>query len=69
MVGLGPSGKGRRDTQERNESRWLDVSFPDLGHSMIAFLARQSSRHVAAHSGVLHSGVRVEEIEDPHFAR
>jgi phenylpropionate dioxygenase-like ring-hydroxylating dioxygenase large terminal subunit len=38
MVGLGPSGKGRRDTQERTESRWLDVSFPDLGHSMIAFL-------------------------------
>jgi nitrite reductase/ring-hydroxylating ferredoxin subunit len=38
MVGIGPSGKGRRDNQERNESRWLDVSFPDLGHSMIAFL-------------------------------
>src|SRR5258705_8421228 len=35
---MGPSGKGRRDNQERNESRWLDVSFPDLGHSMIAFL-------------------------------
>jgi phenylpropionate dioxygenase-like ring-hydroxylating dioxygenase large terminal subunit len=34
MVGIGPSGKGRRDNQERNESRWLDVSFPDLGHSM-----------------------------------
>jgi phenylpropionate dioxygenase-like ring-hydroxylating dioxygenase large terminal subunit len=38
MVGIGPSGKGRRDMQERNEARWLDVSFPDLGHSMIAFL-------------------------------
>ena len=38
MVGLGPSGTGRRDTRERNESRWLDVSFPELGHSMIAFL-------------------------------
>ena len=38
MVGIGPSGKGRRDNQERNESKWLDVSFPDLGHSMIAFL-------------------------------
>ncbi len=38
MVGIGPSGKGRRDMQERNESRWLDVTFPDLGHSMIAFL-------------------------------
>src|SRR5947209_5633798 len=38
LVGIGPSGKGRRDMQERNEARWLDVSFPDLGHSMIAFL-------------------------------
>ena len=40
MVGIGPSGKGRRDTQERNEARWLDVSFPELGHSMIAFLRK-----------------------------
>jgi phenylpropionate dioxygenase-like ring-hydroxylating dioxygenase large terminal subunit len=38
LVGIGPSGKGRRDMQERNESRMLDVTFPDLGHSMIAFL-------------------------------
>ena len=38
LVGIGPSGKGRRDMQERNEARWLDVSFPELGHSMIAFL-------------------------------
>ncbi|PYM18816.1 MAG: aromatic ring-hydroxylating dioxygenase subunit alpha [Candidatus Rokuibacteriota bacterium] len=38
MVGLGPSGQGRRDMGERNQSRWLDVSFPDRGHSMIAFL-------------------------------
>jgi len=38
MVGIGPSGKGRRDMGERNQARWLDVSFPNLGHSMIAFL-------------------------------
>jgi phenylpropionate dioxygenase-like ring-hydroxylating dioxygenase large terminal subunit len=38
LVGLGPSGQGRRDTGERNAARWLDVSFPELGHSMIAFL-------------------------------
>jgi phenylpropionate dioxygenase-like ring-hydroxylating dioxygenase large terminal subunit len=24
MVGIGPSGQGRRDNRERNESRWLD---------------------------------------------
>jgi hypothetical protein len=38
MVGIGPSGKGRRDMAERQQSRWLDVTFPELGHSMIAFL-------------------------------
>jgi len=43
LVGIGPSGKGRRDMQERNEARWLDVSFPDLGHSMIAFLRRHDA--------------------------
>ena len=43
MVGIGPSGKGRRDMQERNEARWLDVSFPELGHSMIAFLRNHDS--------------------------
>ncbi len=40
LVGIGPSGKGRRDMRERNEARWLDVSFPELGHSMIAFLRK-----------------------------
>src|SRR5438445_10005930 len=43
MVGIGPSGKGRRDVQERNEARWLDVSFPELGHSMITFLRKHDS--------------------------
>ncbi len=43
MVGIGPSGKGRRDMQERNEARWLDVSFPELGHSMITFLRNHDS--------------------------
>jgi len=38
MVGIGPSGQSRRDMGERNQARWLDVSFPELGHSMIAFL-------------------------------
>jgi nitrite reductase/ring-hydroxylating ferredoxin subunit len=38
LVGIGPSGRGRRDMGERDQARWLDVSFPELGHSMIAFL-------------------------------
>ena len=32
MVGIGPSGAGRRDTQERVNSRRLQVCFPERGH-------------------------------------
>ncbi len=32
MVGIGPSGAGRRDTQERVTSRRLQVCFPERGH-------------------------------------
>lgn len=38
LVGIGASGSGRRDMQERVESRLIDVSFPERGHTMIAFL-------------------------------
>src|SRR5262249_40212076 len=49
MVGIGPSGKGRRDNQERNQARWLDVTFPELGHSMIAFLRPLGAPSAPAH--------------------
>ncbi len=32
MVGIGPSGAGRRDTDERNQARRLHVLFPERGH-------------------------------------
>jgi phenylpropionate dioxygenase-like ring-hydroxylating dioxygenase large terminal subunit len=38
MVGIGPSGEGRRDTSERDGSRSLDICFPDQGHGALAFL-------------------------------
>lgn len=39
LVGIGPSGRGRRDTAERSVgSKQLDVCFPDLGHGGLAFL-------------------------------
>ena len=43
MVGIGPSGNQRRDTQERIGARALDVSFPDHGHGTIAFLRPDDS--------------------------
>ena len=32
MVGIGPSGTGRRDTEERQLARRLQISFPERGH-------------------------------------
>ena len=38
LVGVGPSGSGRRDTQERVGATALDFSFPERGHGTISFL-------------------------------
>ena len=38
MAGVGPSGSGRRDNQEREGAAALDVSFPERGHGTISFL-------------------------------
>ena len=52
MVGIGPSGMGRRDMQERQEARWLDVTFPELGHS------RTTDMAVSSGGGAMISPVR-----------
>ena len=38
LVGIGPSGTGRRDTNERVRSRLLDVCFPERGHGTLMAL-------------------------------
>ncbi|MCS5654734.1 MAG: aromatic ring-hydroxylating dioxygenase subunit alpha [Dehalococcoidia bacterium] len=38
MVGVGPSGSGRRDNQEREGATALDISFPERGHGTLTFL-------------------------------
>ena len=35
MVGIGPSGTGRRDTAERSGARFLDICFPERGHGTV----------------------------------
>ena len=35
MVGIGPSGSGRRDISERTNVRAIDVSFPERGHGTV----------------------------------
>ena len=38
LVGIGPSGKERRDTAERATAQRLGASFPELGHGATSFL-------------------------------
>ena len=38
MVGIGPSGTGRRDVDERNQARRLHVLFPERGHQTGAYV-------------------------------
>ena len=49
MVGIGPSGRGRRDTSERDGARSLDICFPDLGHGSLAFLRAAGSEIVPSY--------------------
>ena len=38
MVGIGPSGTGRRDMDERNQARRLHILFPERGHQTGAYV-------------------------------
>jgi phenylpropionate dioxygenase-like ring-hydroxylating dioxygenase large terminal subunit len=38
LVGIGPSGSGRRDTRERELARRLQVTFPERGHQTGVYL-------------------------------
>ena len=38
MVGIGPSGRNRRDDNEYSSGKRLNVSFPDLGHAAVVDL-------------------------------
>ena len=38
IVGIGPSGRSRRDLQERDGARYLDICFPERGHGTVMFM-------------------------------
>jgi phenylpropionate dioxygenase-like ring-hydroxylating dioxygenase large terminal subunit len=50
MVGIGPSGRGRRDMVERSGSRSLDICFPDLGHGTLGFLRAKDASIIEAYN-------------------
>ncbi len=50
MVGIGPSGRGRRDNDESLAGRRLNVSFPDLGHAAVFDMLPDNLPQVATYT-------------------
>ncbi len=46
MVGIGPSGEGRRDNTERTFSKRVSSAMPHLGHSAVSILEPEDMPHV-----------------------
>src|SRR5712692_4632299 len=49
LVGIGPSGRQRRDTDERTFARRLNASFPALGHGAVSFLQLEDAPHTPSY--------------------
>ncbi len=49
LVGIGPSGQGRRDNREREGAKSLDVSFPERGHGTVMFLRPEDAQPVPSY--------------------
>lgn len=45
LVGIGPSGKGRRDF-EWNSTRWMNSAIPNRGHSALAYLQTEDIPYI-----------------------
>ncbi len=50
MVGIGPSGRDRRDTDERAFAKRLNTSFPSLGHGAVSFLQLEDIPYSSTYS-------------------
>jgi phenylpropionate dioxygenase-like ring-hydroxylating dioxygenase large terminal subunit len=66
LVGIGPSGSGRRDTQERQLARRLHVFFPERGHQTGLFVLPKESPTPSAYQ---HSPVVSEYFRQCEEAR
>ncbi len=69
MVGIGPSGRGRRDTSERDGARSLDICFPELGHGSLAFLRAAGSEIVPSYQDSPIIGEYFQWCEEQRKAR
>ncbi len=50
MVGIGPSGKGRRDNVEIEPGRRLNISFPELGHAAVVDMQPPGTPQIATYT-------------------
>ncbi|MCH9016630.1 MAG: aromatic ring-hydroxylating dioxygenase subunit alpha [Chloroflexi bacterium] len=50
MVGIGPSGRGRRDNDEIGPGRRLNISFPDLGHAAVVDMHTENLPQTATYT-------------------
>ena len=50
MVGIGPSGRGRRDGDEITAATRLNISFPELGHAAVVDMHPSSTAQVATYT-------------------
>jgi len=48
MVGIGPSGQGRRDTAERATAQRVATSFPALGHGAVSWLQHEETPYTSS---------------------
>ena len=49
MVGIGPSGQGRRDTTERATAHRINTAFPELGHAAVCHYQSPDASYTPAY--------------------
>ena len=68
IAGIGPSGRGRRDTDQQNAAPRLNVGFPDLGHAAVCYY-QASGRALSALLSEQPHGGRIFSTGIPSEAR
>jgi len=66
LVGIGPSGSGRRDMPELNMARKLHIAFPDRGHQTTSYLLPKAAASPPTYQ---HSSVVSEYFRECEEAR
>ena len=63
MVGIGPSGLGRRDDSEYKAGRRINASFPDRGHAAVVELMPPDTPQIATYQNTADVGEYFRSVE------